>query len=239
MQMRRTVEIETFSIVFVGMLNPAIFSPHWMASNGLMDQAAADDAKVEVIHRDLASFETNAFALQVDLDRFVLRAKAPAPITTFDLALQIFTDLLPHTPLRAAGLNYSVHFRVADGKALDAVGDALAPKEPWGDWAKVLNAENKQEKFVGRRRGGLRTLIMEQTARDDGKPGYIQAKVAPSQLVLPGIFVEVNDHYAVEEKNIKGSTTLLSLIRGEYDISVQRSRHIVDQLIALTEKYER
>ena len=51
------LEIETFSIVFVGDFNPVILQPFWLANKGLIRESEATNAKVEVIHNEVVKFE--------------------------------------------------------------------------------------------------------------------------------------------------------------------------------------
>ncbi len=67
------------------------------------------------------------------------------------------------------GINTAVHFPVAGQDVMNRVGEILAPKESWGEWAESV----KQKK--GTTRSGMRTLIMQQSIRDDDWNGHIQA----------------------------------------------------------------
>jgi hypothetical protein len=92
------------------------------------------------------------------------------------------------------GINREVHFETASEAARDHVGDVLAPKHFWGDFVQS----------EGQKTGGLRSLIMEQSirkegrqARTDGRFGHVWARVEPSlrQDIRCGIFVHINDHF--------------------------------------------
>ena len=58
------------SVVLVGKFNPAIFSPAWIAEIGLVDPKAAESAKLQVIHPDIAIFEVGGFSFDVRQNRF-------------------------------------------------------------------------------------------------------------------------------------------------------------------------
>lgn len=73
---------------------------------------------------------------------------------------------------------------------------------------------------------------MEQNPRPDGKPGYIQVVVQPSKEHVPGVHMSVNDHYNVAEFGGQiGSEALLTILKGEFDASIERSRWIMQQVL--------
>jgi hypothetical protein len=75
-----TLVKEETSIVVVGSLNPTIFTPYWFVNSGILDKQSADDASVEVIHRDICIFQTSEFHLQVDQNRLIIRSLGPTPV---------------------------------------------------------------------------------------------------------------------------------------------------------------
>ena len=116
--------------------------------------------------------------------------------------------------------------------ALHELGDTLAPKEPWGEWGAQLRVKPSGPGAESDRTGGLRAIVMEQTTRPDGHAGHIRAQLQPSSRHRPGVYMTVNDEYRVEapEKQI-GSKRLLSLIKGEFDVSIGRSKWIIQQVL--------
>ena len=232
-------EIEDFALVLIGEFNPAIFTPRWFAGVGLIDDKDAEHAEIELIHNEVSIFRTNWFRMEVQRERFRIGNIDDISIRIFDLVIRTFKDFLPHTPIRASGLNYSVHYAVENYSNIMRLGERLAPKEPWGEWGSVLlgneDAEpHKLNEFLGHQLGGLRSLTMEQSLRGDGNPGYIRTKVEPSARVKPGVLVEVNDHYQVEDfDTVIGCSEIIGMIEGQYDSSIQRSKWIIDQVMAL------
>ena len=59
------LEIEGHSIVLLGSFNPQIFQPSWFGNEGLIRKEEADSAKIEIVHRDLVSFSTETFRVEV------------------------------------------------------------------------------------------------------------------------------------------------------------------------------
>jgi hypothetical protein len=223
-----TLEHESASVVLLGNLNPAIFHPQWFCLHHLIDRETADAAQIVVVHPDIAIFRTDWFELQVDHERILLRALRPPHVQVFDLAIRLFREFLPHVPLRAAGINYTVHFRVPSAAVLMAVCNRVAPPAPWGDW----NFEN-----TGLLTGpvSLASLTMQQVKKDI-PAGFVRTKVEPSARFPPGVFVDVNDHYEVTVEPPEGGGPLLSAIEDQFDNSMRRSKRIVDDVMKMAEE---
>ena len=130
--MRIEPEISGVVVVLLGDFNPAIFTPAWFAMHGLLPQAAADSAKLEVAHHQVTMFSTDWLHLQVTSDRFLADTVQAPHVRVRDLVVRVFKEHLNHTPVRAMGINRSVHFRVGSLAERDQIGRALAPVEPWG-----------------------------------------------------------------------------------------------------------
>ena len=125
--MRIEPESDEAGIVIVGSFNPRIFQPFWLAKQNLISDEAAENAKITIIHPDITAFEIEpVFSLRVERERFIMQRKVAPLILLSDLAGRIFGDLLPHTPLRAIGINRLVHFDVGDVKKRDIIGEMLA-----------------------------------------------------------------------------------------------------------------
>ena len=126
-------EILSANIVILGSFNPAIFSPDWLEQNQLI---GPDDAKVIrssenfVVTRQIAQLESETFRLLVDENKYQANCAGVAGPLIRDLTMGVL-ELLPHTPLRAVGLNFDIQYRFHDRDAYYKVGDALAPKSIW------------------------------------------------------------------------------------------------------------
>jgi hypothetical protein len=82
---------------------------------------------------------------------------------------------------------------------------------------------------------------MSQVDRCDGYRGSINAKVEPSALrPMDGIFVEVNDHFFAGEDPTKvlGSEPAMDILESQWSTSIERSEWIIDQIMALREKWK-
>ncbi len=226
--MRIDPEIVGVDIVLLGDFNPAIFSPRWFSSNGLIRETAADGADLRVVHQEVADFTADWLRIQVTRDRFAA-ASLQAPFARLrDLVHGVFGECLYHTPVRAFGINYSVHFLVYSSAMRDRLGTTLVPLEPWGRLGDRLN-------FDGRH-GGMTSLRISQLKpedRDEG--GQINVTVEPSKRVGinsgKGVFVAVNDHFAGD-----GDTErLMETLADQFGPSLERAAQTVDHIMSLTQ----
>ena len=113
------------------------------------------------------------------------------------------------------------------------IGRKLAPHDAWGDWA--VDIEGRSEK----KRGGMRSLVMEQQDLVDRRKGYIRTKIEPSSKIKNnvGIYIEVNDHYEVENLELnQGCEELIGLLSRNFDVSINKSEWIIDQIMKLKEE---
>ena len=232
--MRIEPEISAVAVVLLGDFNPAIFTPAWFAMHGLLSTAAADNANLEVAHRQVTVFSTDWLHLQVTSDRFMADTSQAPHVRVRDLAVRVFKEYLYHTPLKAMGINRNVHFRVDSLAERDRIGRTLAPPEPWGRWG--------QELGLAEEHGGMTSLTMSQL-RPEGRSqgGQVNVKVEPSKRIGDGrlgVFVEVNDHYAVSKNVSDGAAQLMDLLQEGFDTSIRRSDEIIDHIMSLTKERE-
>ena len=171
---------ETFSIVVLGDFNPAILQPLWFSVNGLVPEAEAKDADVDVIHKQFASFAMGGIRVQVDGSRLGVTAEeSPQGPILRDLVLGTLS-VLEHTPLKAIGLNRDMVFLMETDEAWHEVGDRLVPK---GDWEQILACP------------GMRQVVVE-GQRPNCKADRLHVRVQPSANL--GILIAVNQHYQLE-----------------------------------------
>ena len=227
--MRIEPEISGVTIVFVGRFNPAIFTPAWFALHGLLAEGVAEDADVQVTHRQVTAFKTDWLNLQVTVDRFTIDTTLAPYVRLCDLAVRVFKEHLFHTPLNAFGINLGVHFRVRSSAVRDQIGRTLAPIEPWGAWAEKLGLDGES--------GGMTSLTMTQV-NPEGRPagGRINVTVEPSNRIgegRTGVYVNVNDHYEAEKENAENNEPLMELLENNFQTSLVHSEGIIDHVMSL------
>jgi hypothetical protein len=233
--MRITPLIDQFTAVLVGNFNPAIFSPSWFALNRLVSATDAETAEAVVVHSQLCQFKMRELTFLCDKDRITVSCAAAARDLARDLLLSTFGSILVHTPLAALGLNREVHFDAHSFAVRDAVGNLLAPKEPWGDWANELRNTSP----ITGGGSGLTSLSMNCPRPPDEYPGYIQALVQPSYqtaLQQHGIYMNVNNHFDLKYDEKKQPVDqLIRIGDGDWNTAFEKSDFIIDQIQALTE----
>jgi hypothetical protein len=231
--LRITPENSGAAIVMIGSFNPVIFQPEWFARTGIIEAGQIASASVEIVHPDMTAFSLDWLKLRVVKERFAVETASPPFIRVRDLVLRIFGEFLVHTPINQMGVNMIVHFSVGTPDMRNKIGNLLAPKDPWGDWKKDIEGEPGKLETIG----GLISLTMMQARRTDGHAGVITAKVEPSllpHLGQHGIFMEVNDHYNLgDPRSLAGSDAAIAVLESEWERSIQRSEHIIDQIMAL------
>jgi hypothetical protein len=225
------------SIVLVGNFNPAIFSPDWFIRHGLVnEQAVQRDDPDFIVHPQIAQFKLDWCQIVAETGKFSISSSKDPLVLIMDLAVRTFSEFLPHTPLRQLGINRQVHFQVASPDVRDAIGFRLAPPDAWGEWGAHITASSNQK------RGGLRSLTMQQQVFDDDRSGHISTTVQPSSQITPGlgIYVQVNDHFeATEQDPARGTREIVTLLEDRFETSLSNSDSIIDQIMRLADEYAR
>lgn len=230
--MRIEPEISGVSAVLLGDFNPAIFTPSWFALNDLLPERVAESAHLDVASRDVTSFNTDWLRLMVVPDRFTTETLQAPYVRVRDLVVRVFKEHLSHTPLKAFGINRNIHFLLQNAAEWDRVGRVLAPVEPWKALGRQLELDSEQS--------GMTSLTMSQV-NPQGRPvgGRINVTVEPSKRVGQGklgLYVEVNDHYAMDGSGPKTNTRLIALFENNFEASLKRSETIVDHIMSLARR---
>jgi hypothetical protein len=185
-------EKDLASIVMIGSFNPAIFQPRWLGTQQLIRKEEAENAKITTIREEIADFSTEWFNLQVVGDRLQLRSTDPmryGPLR--DLASGILT-LLPHTPVKAIGMNRHFHFSIPSIDLWHGIGHLLAPKDSWNA---ILEKPGLLSMRIRGYRSGTDRLA-------DGTPSGRDTsnwKIEPSTVIGPGLFVELNEEFTAPD----------------------------------------
>ena len=227
--MRFDPEISGVTVVLVGDFNPAIFTPAWFALHQLLPESVATNAELKVAHRQVTSFDADWLNLEVRTERFIANTSLAPYVRLHDLVVRVFKDHLYHTPIRAFGINRIIHFQVPNLAARDQIGIKLAPVDPWGSWGQALGLKSEH--------GGMTSLTMSQFD-PEGRPsgGQVNVTVEPSSRIGEsrfGVYVAVNDHYAIESAESGTVERTMRLFDENFDKSIQRSEEIIDHVMSL------
>ena len=66
------------TLVVVGPVSPALFTPHWFKVNELVREGEADEAKIQVITEDITLFQAEWLEVDVRPNRIQLRTMQDA-----------------------------------------------------------------------------------------------------------------------------------------------------------------
>ncbi len=227
--MQTEPDIAGTGIVLLGSFNPAIFTPTWFALQKLLSENEAETADLEMVHNQISVFQTEWFNLQVTPDRFSIETTQAPNVRVRDLVARLFDEYLPHTPVAAMGINYSVHVRARSNEEWNRIGMTLAPPEAWGSWREKLDLAGES--------GGMKSLMMSQpipAGRPEGSA--INITVEPSTRVgagQAGVFVLVNHHFAVASANSGNGRSLTELLDQYFEKCEGMSNEIFEHIMSL------
>jgi len=232
--MRYEPQVQLASIVLLWRFNPAIFSPAWFAKVGIISGAELDESKVNIIHPEVTQFSLDRFKIDVLQERFSITTSNEPFVQILDDTLSTFYHL-PHSPVKAFGINYEIHFNLDSADQRIALGRALAPVVPWKDFGRRLGGGTPE------RLGGLVSLVMQETPTDR-EIGSRQAKIERSPILrgLSGVMLHVNDHFEiVNPKDEDGAGAGMELLRERFDGSVIEAKKIAGELMSFAEELGR
>lgn len=207
-------EIAGTSVVVLGSFNPAIVQPAWLAKNGLVPPSEAESVDLDAVHDEFVRASFPWGTVQTMRDRFEVSTtdEAPSAEPIRDLAVGAL-DLLPHTPVTGFGINHWAHYRTESEEAWHALGFRLVPRS---NWEGILEKPGMLAASV---RG----------VRPDDRPGAVNVTVQPSGKVAHGVFVTVNDHFALktddEEHAASEASTLLKAVWND-SVTMARQIHV-------------
>jgi hypothetical protein len=157
-------------IVLEGSINPAIFTPAWLQSEGLAGAEDVEKADVKFIDANLSRFDIGHCRVEARRDRVTV-ASGKALETYRPLAdfVQGILEVLVHTPIKGIAMSRVVHSRLPEGR-WEALAKSLIASDTWG---KVLDDP------------GLETLTVVSRKADGAT---IEASVEASRLVPGGMY---------------------------------------------------
>lgn len=213
--LEKLLEIETVSIVFLGDFNPIILQPFWLQGKGLIRESEAENAKVEVIHNEIARFALDDWAkIEITKERCEFKSsKEPYFEPLKDLASSIF-KILRETPIRALGINHIYDLRMPDEDSFIRLGYFLTPLNVWEG-----NLDNPR----------LLNLEIFEAQRKDGEKGNRRVRINSSdQKIQYGVVVNVNDHF---DLNIDGKkSNAVTLLEDKWKESFVQSKILTESL---------
>lgn len=104
-----------------------------------------------------------------------------------------------------------------------ALGRAMAPLEPWGDWGAGFTSTTP------RKAGGLVHLTMRQPF-DDETTGSRGASIGPSKELVDeerGVMLSVNHHREFDHGDEAGARAAIDLLEREFDGAIKFGKDVV------------
>lgn len=205
------------STVVVGSLNPLIFSPEWLHSAGAIgpeESAAARKEGIEVQAPNVTSIAFGGMKLVVEQAKFILSVFDEPLVRAKDFPANCFR-VLSHTPVVAMGLNFAATLKTDDFQKWHRFGDALAPKQPWGEF--LTKADET-------RAGGLRSMIMERQGAPGDRKGHVRCIIQVAENTNGEASVEINNHFVLaDEKGPSSANEVFKILESHWDSSSDAS----------------
>jgi hypothetical protein len=232
-QLRTKPISDQISIVLIGSFNPAIFHPTWLALKKLIPEETTAGANLQVVHPEISQFLVADMLFQIQASRFLIQCDAAYAQIIRDLALSIFQDFLPETPIWTMGINRRIEFSCGSEEARDRLGQMLAPVAAWGEWGKqVVHREASSEMH-----GGMTRVVMKQQPRPDKLKGHIQADVQPSTTDRSAVLLDINNHFEISEQTEKsGSGKAMDVLNIHWQDATAFAAYIANELMLTVER---
>jgi hypothetical protein len=215
---RKQIKSEILSFVAIGSINPQIFHPMWLQSEGLISESNAEEIE-NVNSPGLTVLKSSWFNLEATNQVLKVMANQTAYYEVVrDLVLGIF-QVLGSTPIRVFGINNSVNIQTEKVSQLSTAGKDFYNHKLW-DSLLIKPTFN--------------SIVMQGEKRTEKYNGYQRITVQPSPDLIGGIFVDVNDHFALNEDDkfeviSIDKKTGIKYVRGEYISSLLAEEFTVSQ----------
>jgi hypothetical protein len=208
------IHTQMTSVVLGGSFNPRIFEPLWFSRNELVPEQEANEAEVQLINREFCHVSFGWVDLVALEDRLQVETTSETVNDgqIRDLLVGVLR-LLPHTPIKVGSIHHRAEVAIASEDEWHNVGHALAPKELWEG---VLD------------KPGMFDFAM-QGVRPDELEGAIKVRIQPSQVVRPGIFLNVNDEFLMPSAD--DGTDAAELLDGLWPDAESRALEIRSKLL--------
>jgi hypothetical protein len=214
--MASQLEIKELSIVLVGLFNPKIYHPQWMARKGIISAEEADAANVKISHPDVTEFDLEYCSLQVVKNRFAASSTRETHFRIINDIVRGIFDSLPECPVFQVGINLHHHYRFSSESEYVEFGHKIVPKEPL--WNNELT------------KPGLSSIAV-QGKREDDYTGHKTIHVSISTKVQPfGVQIYLNDHFELYPPQSKDADALkaIDLLKSGFVSSIEKSAEIIE-----------
>ncbi len=183
--------LETYKLVIVvlGNFNPSIVQPFWLAHKKLIREKEAQNAEVELVHKEISRFNIGWAHFEITPQRFqITTTQEPYFEPVRDLVVEIF-KILKETPINSFGINHLRYFDLRDKERHYNFGNKLAPLNNWNEF---LNDP--------------RLLLLQITERErrDGHKGTYNILIQSPDIQIAsgfGVLININDDIKCENSD--------------------------------------
>jgi len=201
------VKLIDSNIVLLGGFNPIIIQPAWLSRHGVVKETS-DEFTTEILIAPAASQQLMRFHLddlrwEVTPDRVLVgsdQARSPAAW------LNRLLDLLPHTPLRAVGINFKLRSERSD----------------WPIDVPALPNQAAAESLIGE---GVTSAAVTRGRLENGTQVSLTLNATEAQMEL-----DANFHRGVADTEAMSAMEMARQAMAQFDGDWERLRKIVSQL---------
>ncbi|MDX2306348.1 MAG: hypothetical protein NW226_26300 [Microscillaceae bacterium] len=211
-----TPEITDLSIVLIGDFSPSIIQPYWLAYKKLITESDAQNARIEMVHKEITKFDLDWANLEITRQRFLIRTlKQDYFEITKDLVVSIF-KILKDTPLSYLGINHVFHFKF-DPHNFEKISNSLVS---FNIWRNIIDDPK------------LLSLQITENPRKDGLNGSFNVIINPSELIqYDGISININDHFGITTDNKNtNNKDIVNILTGNWANSLDRANKLYTNL---------
>lgn len=216
------------SVVLLGNFSPMMFQPYWLLKNGIIDQQEFDSIDKSsdkfLITNALTVFETNNFTVRIEQKRFMVMAKKEPFVLLVDFIDKLY-EAISGIQIEKFGVNFSFHISLQTKENMKRFGDAILPKEPFGNFFDYSN--DTEDKKSG---------LLSMTLKRYQQHGYTNLKIETSLMSPNSIFFDFNNHFEKENKELEPYMFIevVDLLKENYENLKNKADEIVDELLENT-----
>lgn len=211
----RYLHIEELAIVFIGDFNPSIFQPYWFAKQGLIREQEANDADVEIVHKELVQFSLDWCKIEINQSKAIFYTEQKPYFEPLrDLVVESL-KILKETPIRILGINYDYTLSLGDSKRYFQFGDVLSPVKEWTNY----------------RNPRLQQLELVELKEPSGL-GRKTIRITPGDKRIPfSVKVAHNDHFNHFSQGDFDQSDLVETLLENFDNVQKETLETTEQLI--------